>query len=483
MSKSAPSDPEWYKNSVIYAVDISRFYDVNGDGVGDIRGLIVKLDYLKKLGVNCLWLLPFHPSGGRDNGYDVTNFQDVDQVLGRLEDFRTFMRNAKRKGFRIIMDLVIHHTSIRHPWFMAATGERATKFRDYYLWAEHLSPKIQAENSFPTVEDGVWQYDENINRYYRHQFYSSEPDLNVANPDVQAEIYNIIEYWLSFGIDGFRIDAATFLLGAKGYGDENLDGERYFEALRAFVAKNNPEAILIGEGDLPAKELPRFFGDCNRFHLLYNFMLNNSIYLGLATHDSRPIADRIEKHVTIREKGTWINFLRNSDELNLVHLKAHERDLVMAKFAPDPKIQIYGRGIRRRLPPMLDGNLRWLKMSYSLLFALPGVPMLYYGEEIGLGDDLSLAGRKSVRIPMQWDASHNAGFSSAPASKLVSHINMDPKYGYKKINVASQINKTTSFFTSIKKIIAVRKHYLHIVETPCPSYRLYIQRHLLAHAT
>jgi maltose alpha-D-glucosyltransferase/alpha-amylase len=457
----------WYKNAIVYALDISRFYDADADGRGDLKGLITKLDYLSDLGVTCIWLLPFHPSGSSDNGYDVTNYMGIDPSIGTLEDFRAFMRAAKQKGLRVIMDLVVHHTSIHHPWFVAATVDKSVKFRDYYLWVDQLSPKIQEEGAFPTVQDGVWQYDENTNSYYRHQFYSFEADLNLANPEVQAEIYAIMDFWLAFGIDGFRVDAAGFFLTLNESTETTMKAADYFKKLRTFIHKRNPEAILVAEADVPAEYLPVFFGNNDRFHLLYNFLLNNYTFYAIATQNASAIVDCIRSQASLRRKGGWLNFVRNADELNLVWLTQPERDEAMSVLAPDPRTQIFGRGIRRRLAPMLENNKNHLRMVYSLLFALPGTPMLFYGEEIGMGDDVSMEGRNSVRCTMQWNNGLNGGFSAADRTQLIANVNVDPEYSPLKINVERELKRNDSLLAFIHQLIELRKTFPCIGSADC----------------
>lgn len=457
----------WYKQATIYALDISRFFDSDGDGSGDIRGLIAKLDYLENLGVDCLWLLPFHPSGGQDNGYDVTNYLGINPRIGTLEDFRAFMKAAKLRNMRVVMDLVVHHTSVQHPWFIAATSDRTSKYHDYYIWSEQLSPEIQEDNAFPTVVDGIWTYDETVNQYYRHKFYSSQPDLNIANKDVQQEIYDIIDFWLAFGIDGFRIDAAGLILRDQNSKDPDLKPEVYFEQLRKHIDNVKPSSILIAEADVSLPQIPEFFGDGKRYHMLYNFLLNNEMFHAIATESADVLAGAIAKQDSIRLNGTWINFVRNSDELNLDHLTDEQRKQVTDVLAPDPKSQIYGRGIRRRLPPMLNNDPRHIRMVYSLMFALPGVPMLLYGEEIGMGDDMTLNGRSSVRVPMQWNTYVNGGFSSAEHDDLIAPANTSPDYGYKEINIDKQQQDQHSLLHFMQQLIAVHKQCPWIATDVC----------------
>lgn len=460
-------EQDWYKDAVIYGVEVSAFFDADGDGVGDFRGLISKLDYFVGLGVTCLWLLPFYPTPHKDNGYDITNHVDVDPRLGTLGDFRTFMYACKEKGLRVIVDLVIHHTSTSHPWFIASSNDRPSKYKDYYLWREQISPSVQTGNAFPTIEDGVWTYEENAHTYYRHQFYHFEPDLNIANKDVQFEINNIIDFWLAFGVDGFRVDAAAHVLNQKGMlGGGTDDTFEFFENMRSHIAGINPEAVLIGEADVPFKEIPDYFGNNTRLQMLYNFLLNNQMFLSLATQSADAIKTCLKEQRTAHGSGVWVNFIRNLDELNLMHLDKVDQQKVMGLYAPEPSMNIFDRGIRRRLPTMLQGNMRQIKMAYSLLFALPGVPMFVYGEEIGMGDNLSQAGRNSVRIPMQWDTSRNGGFSAAEDTVLPVRANEDEVYGYSKVNVAAEAKRKDSLLNFFKELIALRRDMPRIGHLP-----------------
>jgi maltose alpha-D-glucosyltransferase/alpha-amylase len=467
MTHKSVTSSEWYKQAIMYGVDLRRFYDADGNGVGDIKGLIAKLDYLETLGVNCLWLLPFFTSHQRDNGYDIINYMDVESSIGDLADIQLLLKTAKSKGMHVIIDLVIHHTSDKHPWFIAATQDRQSKYKDYYIWADQLSPDIQKLNSFPTVEDGIWKYQPEAKAYYRHQFYGFEPDLNLANKNVQQEIYSIIDFWLALGVDGFRFDAATFILSHEGIPDSAIKPWTYFEALHSHIIEQNPEAILVGEADVETKLIPEFFDEGKRFQLLYNFMLNNALYLALAKQEAAPLAVCLKAQADSRTKGVWINFARNADELNLVHLSDEDNAAVLEVFAPDPKSQIYERGIRRRLPPMLIGNQNQIRMVYSLIFALPGIPMLLYGEEIGMGDDLSLGGRDSVRIPMQWNATANAGFSAADNGDLIAMANTSPEFGFTEINVEQQLSSDNSLLSYIKELIALRKKIPFMAGATC----------------
>jgi maltose alpha-D-glucosyltransferase/alpha-amylase len=451
-----PSRYKWYKNAIIYGLDVTRFKDINNDGIGDFKGLIDSLDYLVDLGVTCLWLLPFYPTQSADNGYDVVAYKDVDPQIGTLQDFKLFMRQAKAKGLRVIIDLVIHHTSIRHPWFIAATSsDPASRYKDYYIWRKKISPSLKAENAFPTIENGVWQYNRDAKAYYRHKFYDFEPDLNLDNKDVLSEVHSIIAFWLAFGVDGFRIDAAGLILRANGI-KHHQTPEQFFKELNEFVKSQSPQAILLGEADVGPGQVKNYLG-AGLLQVINNFLLNNYLFLSLATKKAEPLASYLKRQVRIKNQGTTANFVRNLDELNLMHLSESQKKEVMKVLAPEPTSQIYDRGIRRRLPPMLDGNMAQIKMIYSVLFALPGIPMFIYGEEIGMGDDLNLKGRNSVRLPMQWNSDKNGGFSDAPKKNLSTAPRSDRQFGYKKINVSSQKLTKNSLLNFFKDLIKLRK--------------------------
>lgn len=451
---------EWYKNAIVYGLDIETFYDADGDGVGDFKGATAKLPYLAELGITCIWLLPFYPTSNRDNGYDVISYTNVDQRLGTLNDFRSFVDEAKKYDIRILIDLVIHHTSNEHPWFIAASTDRNSQYFGYYVWSKQLPPQPHDKNIFPTVEQDVWSYDEYAKRYYHHKFYHFEPDLNIANPQVQKEIYRILDFWLSFNIDGFRIDAATHLFSKKGLaGTEIKNPGTFIENMRQFIEKKKPEAIILGEADVEVDKVSEYLKNGNRFHLLFNFLLNNSLFLALASEKKDALHKRLVQLAKISPQYHWLNFVRNLDELDLERLSDQERKVVYKKFAPDPTMRVYGRGIRRRIAPMVQGNKKRLKMIYSLLFALPGSPMFMYGDEIGMGDDLTLPERVAVRTPMQWSHDTNAGFSTASPKKIIRAVIDTTEFSYKKINVDDQLHNKDSLLSFIKTVIQIRKHY------------------------
>ncbi|NEU58401.1 alpha-amylase family protein [Halorussus sp. MSC15.2] len=448
----------WYKNSVVYAVDVKRFDDSDGDGVGDFHGLTDRLDYLSRLGVDCIWLLPFFPSPMRDNGYDVADYYGIDDRLGTLGDFAEFLHGAENRGIRVLVDLVVNHTSDQHPWFQKAREDPDSKYRDYYAWTDDPeSASVDAETIFPGQEESVWTYDEVADAYYFHRFYDYEPGLNLSNPDVRQEIRNIMGFWLRLGVDGFRLDAASHMVEAKGLESTRPDDPHgIVRNFRSFVTKRKGDAVLLGEVDEEPRRLGEFFGDGDELNLLFNFLLDNYLFLGLARENVEPVVEGLRLLPSVPTEGQWLNFLRNLDELDLERLTESERRDVFEAFAPEENMRIFGRGIRRRLAPMLDDG-RQLRLAYSLLFSLPGTPMVVYGDEIGMGDDLSLAGRDAVRTPMQWSSEVNAGFSDAPAEQLVAPVVDEGEYGYENVNVLDQQFDPDSLFNWVQRLVHLRK--------------------------
>ncbi|MCC8246007.1 alpha-amylase family protein [Saccharothrix luteola] len=395
----------WWKNAVVYCLDVETFHDSNGDGHGDFRGLIDKIDHLHQLGVTCVWLMPFFPTPDRDDGYDITDFYGVDPRLGTLGDFVEFVRTARDRGMRVIADLVVNHTSDQHPWFQAAR-DRESPFHDWYVWADEPPADAGEGVVFPDKEKSLWTYDRKAKRYYLHRFYRHQPDLNVANPAVRDEIARVMGFWMELGLSGFRVDAVPFLLEAP---IEALpDPHDYLADLRAFLSRRNGEAILLGEVNLPYTEAMAFFGGADgvgdELHMCFDFVGMQQMYLSLARGDASPLTHALKERPEPPRDCHWATFVRNHDELTLDKLTEPERQEVFAAFGPEEDMQLYGRGLRRRLPSMLEGDLGRIKMVYSLLFSLPGTPVLFYGEEVGMTEDLSLEGRLAVRTPMWWDA-------------------------------------------------------------------------------
>jgi maltose alpha-D-glucosyltransferase/alpha-amylase len=450
----------WYKNAVIYGLDVATFQDSNGDGVGDFPGLCRRLDYLADLGATCLWLLPFFPTPDRDNGYDVMDYFGIDPRLGTFDDFLTFVRQAGERGLRILIDLVMDHTSDEHPWFRAARHDSKSRYRRYYTWTDMPPPVEPGKgNIFSDKEASVWTYDPIAGQYYYHRFYHFEPDLDATCPEVREEIKRVMDFWLSFGISGFRVDAVSHMIESPlPTADPALrhDAHHILRDLRSFSSSRRIDAALLGEADVPAEELRDFFGEGNELHLLYNFLLDNYLFLALATGRAEPIERALRLLPAIPETCQWVNFLRNLDELDLERLTEEERELVYHAFAPERDMRIFGRGIRRRLAPML-GNRRRLELAMSLLFSLPGTPMLIYGDEMGMGENLSLDGRNAVRTPMQWSTERHGGFSSAPQQALTTPVITKGPFGYRQLNVEKQASDPESLLNRTKRLIRLRR--------------------------
>ncbi|HEU6442455.1 MAG TPA: alpha-amylase family protein, partial [Microvirga sp.] len=406
----------WYKNAVIYCVDVETFMDSNGDGIGDFSGLADRLDHIESLGATCIWLLPFYPTPNCDNGYDVTDFYAVDPRLGTLGDFVAFTHAARDRGLRVIIDLVANHTSIDHPWFQEARRDPNSRYRDWYVWSKEKPKDIHEGVVFPGVQDTTWTYDEVAQAWYMHRFYKHQADLNIANPEVREELEKVMGFWLQLGVSGFRLDAVPFLIEYRGVPAEEKpdhDPHEYLNELRTFISWRRAEAMLLAEANITMDQVDEYFGASgDRLHMIFNFMLNQNLFLALSRKDAEPVRRVMAQTPAIPPKSQWASFLRNHDELDLGRLSDPERKEVFAAFGPAPEMQAYERGIRRRLAPMLGGDERRIKQAFSLMFALPGTPVLWYGDEIGMGEDLSLQERNSVRTPMQWADEPNAGFST-----------------------------------------------------------------------
>jgi trehalose synthase len=456
MTDKATSDL-WWKNAVIYCIDVELFKDGDGDGVGDFAGLTDRVDYLAGLGVTCVWLMPFYPTPNRDNGYDIADFYGVDPRLGSLGDAVEFLRTARERGIRVIADLVVNHTSVDHPWFQAARADRDSPYRDFYVWADEPPPDGPKDIVFPGQETSNWEFDERAGQYYLHRFYKSMPDLNIANPRVRDEIHKVIGYWLELGLSGFRVDAAPFLIEQAGIQQGVLgDPHEYLRDLRAFLDRRRGDAILLGEANLPPADMRRFFGDedGDELHMLFNFLVNQKLFLSLVRQQAAPLAEALRALPPIPEANQWADFVKNHDELTLDKLSDAEREEVFAALAPEADMRIYGRGIRRRVPPMLGGDRRRLELVYSLLFALPGTPVLLYGEELGMGDDPGVEGRGSVRVAMQWDGGAGGGFTAArPRVPLVE----GGEFGCRRVNVADQRRDPGSLLNWTERLVRRRK--------------------------
>jgi maltose alpha-D-glucosyltransferase/alpha-amylase len=443
---------------LIYEVSVRSFLDSNGDGIGDLRGVAGRLDYLGSLGVTCLWLLPFYPSPWLDDGYDVTDHFGVHPDFGNLGDFVELVHQAEDRGIRVVIDLVLNHTSDQHPWFQAARdGHR--KFRDYYIWSKNKPPDADKGVVFPGVQKTTWSYDRKAGQYYFHRFYDFQPDLNISNPEVREEMEKIIGFWLQLGIAGFRVDAVPFLIepaGAKGlHPAPRFD---YLHAFRNFISWRRGDAVLLGEVNVEREAIEDYF-EVGGMHMLFNFSANQHLWLALAREDATPLVRALEATAGIPATDQWANFIRNHDEVDLGRLSDEEREDTFAAFGPDPDMQLYGRGIRRRIAPMLSGDRARLELAFSLLLTLPGTPVLYYGDEIGMGDDLSLPERDSVRTAMQWTAMKNGGFSSAPPSDVRVPVISKGEFGYRKVNAASQQGDPMSLLSWMQRAIRTRSQF------------------------
>jgi trehalose synthase len=467
MSAGRTSDV-WWKNAIIYCLDIETFLDSNGDGIGDIDGLTSRIDYLAGIGVTCLWLMPFHPSPNRDDGYDIIDYCNVDPSLGSLGDFVVMMRTAKDRGMRVIIDLVVNHTSDRHPWFRAARSSVNSPFRDFYVWRDEAPEPPDADLVFPDAEDNIWTYDDKTEQWYLHHFYSHQPDLNIKNPRVREEIARVAGFWFELGVDGFRVDAVPYLLEKDERQGVDLDPHDFVRELRTFMSRRQGHALLLGEVNLPPKPLRAWFGDHHgdQIQMLFNFPMMQAMYLALARGDARPMAKMLRRMPDVPSDAAWANFVRNHDELTLDQLSDNERQEVFDAFGPEPEMQLFGRGLRRRLPSMLDGDEDRIRLVYSLLFSLPGTPVLFYGEEIGMGENLDVEGRLSVRTPMQWTSARNAGFSEARPSRLCRPVT-EGRFGPMAVNAADQRSEPGSLLNWMERVMRRRR------ETPAFGWGSY----------
>jgi maltose alpha-D-glucosyltransferase / alpha-amylase len=447
----------WYKNAVIYCLSVSTFMDADGDGVGDFRGLMNRLDYLQGLGVTAIWLMPFQPSPFRDDGYDVANYYGVDPRYGTLGDFVEFTHGCKQRGIRVLIDLVVNHTSDKHSWFREARSDPKSKYRDWYVWSKKKPKHADDGVVFPGVQKSTWNYDKVARAWYFHRFYDFQPDLNTSNPEVQAEILKIMGFWIQLGVSGFRMDAVPFIISKKG-ADIKRPTEQYemLRTFREFLSWRQGDAIVLAEANvLPKTDLEYFGTSGERLQMMFNFEVNQHLFYALATGDSRPLTNALRVTKTSETTAQWGQFLRNHDELDLGRLTEKQRQAVFAEFAPEAEMQLYGRGIRRRLASMLQGDRRRLELAYSLMMALPGTPVLRYGDEIGMGDNLQLPERNCARTPMQWSTEPHGGFTKS--QKPILPVVSGGAYGFEHVNVAQQRRDPNSFMNWIERMIRMRK--------------------------
>jgi len=447
----------WYKNAVVYCLSVATYMDANGDGVGDFKGLLRRLDYLQGLGVTAIWLMPFQPSPYRDDGYDIADYYNVDPRYGTLGDFVEFTHGCSQRGIRVLIDLVVNHTSDQHPWFREACRDPQSKYRDWYVWSAKKPADADSGVVFPGVQKSTWTWEKNARSYYFHRFYDFQPDLNTANPEVQAEILKIMGFWLQLGVDGFRMDAVPFVIAKKG-ANVGRAVERYdmLRTFSEFMTWRKNGAIILGEANIVPKNDMEYFGEYGeRLQMMFNFDVNQHLFYAMASGDTKPLMKALENTKPRPATAQWGQFLRNHDELDLGRLTVAQRDTVFAEFGPDKSMQLYKRGIRRRLAPMLHGDRRRLELAYSLMMTLPGTPVLRYGDEIGMGDDLSLPERNCARTPMQWSDEDQAGFTKNPQPILP--VISDGAYSYRQLNVAAQRRDPDSFLNWMERIVRMRK--------------------------
>jgi maltose alpha-D-glucosyltransferase / alpha-amylase len=465
----------WYKNAVIYCLDVETYMDANGDGVGDFTGLSRRLDYLAGLGVTCIWLQPFYASPNRDNGYDVMDYYSVDPRHGTLGDFVEFMNHARAVGIRVIVDLVVNHTSNQHPWFQSARKATRSPHHDWYVWAKERPEDHASGMVFPGFQHTTWTRDKVARKYYFHRFYENQPDLNTHHKSVREEINRIMGFWLELGVSGFRLDAVPFLIERKGAGVEPVPDFELLHEMREFLQWRCRDAILLGEANVLASESGSYFGERgDRLQMMLNFPVNQRLFYALATEDVQPLCSAIQETSGFAYATQWVQFLRSHDECDLGRLTDAERERVFQAMAPQENMQLYGRGIRRRLTPMLGNDRRRLDLAFSLLFALPGTPMLQYGDEIGIGDDLSLPQRECARTPMQWTSERHGGFSLA--KKIVRPVISKGEYSFKHLNAAEQRRDPDSLLNQTERFMRMRRECpeiswgtVHILEIKAPG--------------
>jgi maltose alpha-D-glucosyltransferase/alpha-amylase len=462
-TRETPNEPHWYKNAVFYEVLIRGFYDSTGDGTGDIKGLTEKLDYLVWLGIDCIWLLPIYESPLRDGGYDISDFMKILPEFGDLGDFVELVDEAHKRGIRVIADLVMNHTSDQHPWFKASQEDPEGPFGDFYVWSDSNTGYADARIIFVDTETSNWTWDPVREQYYWHRFFTHQPDLNFDNPAVQEAMLEVLRFWLDLGIDGFRLDAVPYLFEREGTNCENLkETHDYLKTVRKEIDRLYPDRVMLAEANQWPADVVEYFGDPatggDECHMAFHFPVMPRIFMAVRREQRYPISEIMAQTPKIPENAQWGIFLRNHDELTLEMVTDEERDYMYSEYAKDPRMKA-NIGIRRRLAPLLDNDRNQLELFTALLMSLPGSPVLYYGDEIGMGDNIWLGDRDAVRTPMQWTPDRNAGFSNCDPGRLYLPTIMDPIYGYQAINVESQQNNTGSLLHWTRKMIDIRKRH------------------------
>lgn len=449
----------WYKDAIFYEIHTRAFADSNGDGIGDFKGLTERLSYVRDLGVTCIWLLPFYPSPLKDDGYDIADFYSVHPDYGTLEDLEEMLDTAHHMGMRVIADLVVNHTSSECEWFQQARSSPDNPYRDYYVWSDDPTKYSDARIIFCDTETSNWTYDPVAGQHYWHRFFSHQPDLNYENPAVQDEMLRIVDYWMNKGLDGFRVDAVPYLFEEEGTICENLPKTHEFcKKLRRHFEEKYPGGLLLAEANQWPQDVVEYFGDGDQFHMCFNFPLMPRMFMAIRREDASPIEEIINQLPEIPKNCQWATFLRNHDELTLEMVTDDERDYMWNEYASDPRMRL-NLGIRRRLFPLMDNDRRQVELLHSMLFTLPGSPMLYYGDEIGMGDNIFLGDRNGVRTPMQWSQDRNAGFSRANPSRLYSPVIIDPVYNYEAINVENALAVRSSFLNWLRYMIQIRQSH------------------------
>jgi maltose alpha-D-glucosyltransferase/alpha-amylase len=453
------SGEDWYKDAIFYELHVRAFMDSNGDGIGDFPGLTARLDYVRDLGVSCIWLLPMYPSPLRDDGYDISDYRSIHPDYGTLDDFQRFLDAAHSRGLRVIADLVLNHTSDQHPWFQEARRSPDSPYRDYYVWSDTDQRYREARIIFLDSETSNWTWDPVARQYFWHRFYHHQPDLNFDNPAVRASMLDVMRYWLDRGLDGFRIDAVPYLFEREETNCENLpETHAYLRELRAEIDARYRGRILFAEANQWPADVRPYFGDGDECHMAFNFPLMPRLFMALRREERRPIIDIVRQTPDIPASCQWGTFLRNHDELTLEMVTDEERDYMYHEYATDARMRL-NLGIRRRLAPLMENGRRQVELLNSLLLSLPGSPVLYYGDEIGMGDNIFLGDRNGVRTPMQWTPDRNAGFSHCDPERLYLPVNVNPLYHYQSLNVETQLRTQTSLLNWVKRLIRVRRKY------------------------
>jgi trehalose synthase len=457
-----PDNSLWYKNAIFYEVPVRSFYDSNGDGIGDFKGITEKLDYIKSIGVDCIWLLPFYDSPLRDDGYDIRDYYSILPEYGTLEDFDMFMEAAHRMGIRVIADLVLNHVSDQNKWFVEARSSRDNPKRDWFVWSDTPEKYKDVRIIFIDTETSNWTLDSHSGQYYWHRFFSHQPDLNFDNQEVRQEMINVIRFWLSKGLDGFRCDAVPYLFEREGTSCENLpETHQYFKEVRKIIDQEFPGRILLAEANQWPEDAKKYFGDEDEFQMNFNFPLMPRIFISLAKEDAFYIENIISKTLPVPETCSWGLFLRNHDELTLEMVNDEERDIMYSEYAKIPKMRL-NLGIRRRLAPLVENDRSILEFLYALLMSLPGSPIFYYGDEINMGDNIYLGDRDGVRTPMQWSFDRNAGFSRSDPEQLFAPVIISSNFHFETYNVESQSRLSSSFLNWLRKLIVTRKRNVSV---------------------